>query len=240
MTDAVQDAYAECAAIAEALMREWVLAAYQNREERMQNAAKTYAAGDIAEAIIARAAAVAAKAEPVGVLEQARLAAVLAPYPIVKAHQISNGLRRETIDPLQRYVRIEDILNAASQSVAAIEPPAPWTPPDDRLRQLRSDHAEWSQAQFGNVSAIGPAKHLSKEALEVAADPTDVIEHADCWMLLWDMQRRAGITDDALTEAIGAKLAINKARKWSEPKEGEAREHSRTDAFAPLPGDRDE
>ena len=95
------------------------------------------------------------------------------------------------------------------------------------LADLRAQHAAWSQAQFGDVSAVGPAKHLAKEAMEVAADPRDPIEHADCWMLLWDMQRRAGISDAQLAEAIREKLAINQARRWPAPKEGEAREHDR-------------
>ncbi|MGA0617547.1 dATP/dGTP pyrophosphohydrolase domain-containing protein [Paracoccus sp. KR1-242] len=101
------------------------------------------------------------------------------------------------------------------------------TPPAADLAQLRAEHAAWSQAQFGDVSAVGPAKHLSKEALEVVAAPCDPIEHADCWMLLWDMQRRAGISDEQLTQAIREKLAVNKARAWPAPKEGEAREHQR-------------
>ncbi len=98
-----------------------------------------------------------------------------------------------------------------------------------RLDGLRAAHAAWSQAQFGAVSAIGPAKHLAKEALEVAEAPHDVIEHADCWMLLWDMQRRAGISDEALANAIRVKLAENMARNWPDPKEGEAREHLKSE-----------
>ncbi|AYF00420.1 DUF550 domain-containing protein [Paracoccus yeei] len=97
------------------------------------------------------------------------------------------------------------------------------------LADLRAQHAAWSQAQFGDVSAVGPAKHLAKEATEVAADPLDPIEHADCWMLLWDMQRRAGISDAQLADAIREKLAINQARRWPAPREGEAREHDRAD-----------
>ena len=31
--------------------------------------------------------------------------------------------------------------------------------------QVRQEHAEWSQATFGNVGPVGPLKHLSKEAL---------------------------------------------------------------------------
>lgn len=102
------------------------------------------------------------------------------------------------------------------------------TPPAADLAQLRAEHAAWSQAQFGDVSAVGPAKHLSKEALEVAAAPCDPIEHADCWMLLWDMQRRAGISDEQLAQAIREKLAVNKARAWGKTREGEAIEHAHT------------
>ncbi|WP_309109420.1 dATP/dGTP pyrophosphohydrolase domain-containing protein, partial [Klebsiella pneumoniae] len=40
--------------------------------------------------------------------------------------------------------------------------------------QVRNEHAEWSQATFGNVGPVGPLKHLSKEALEAAAAPDDL------------------------------------------------------------------
>ena len=42
--------------------------------------------------------------------------------------------------------------------------------PAAEREQVRSAHAEWSQATFGNVGPVGPLKHLSKEALEAAAD----------------------------------------------------------------------
>ena len=90
---------------------------------------------------------------------------------------------------------------------------------------VRNEHAEWSQSTFGNVGPVGPLKHLSKEALEAAAEPDDLIEWADMQFLLWDAQRRAGITDEQITQAMIEKLAINKARKWPEPKDGEPRLH---------------
>ncbi len=104
-------------------------------------------------------------------------------------------------------------LNATAQPVS-----------DDRS-QVRSEHAEWSQATFGNVGPIGPLKHLSKEALEAAAEPDDLSEWADMQFLLWDAQRRAGITDEQITQAMIEKLAVNKAREWPEPKDGEPRLH---------------
>lgn len=90
---------------------------------------------------------------------------------------------------------------------------------------VRREHAEWSQATFGNVGPVGPLKHLSKEALEAAEQPGDLSEWADMQFLLWDAQRRAGITDDQITQAMIDKLAVNKQREWPEPKDGEPRLH---------------
>lgn len=91
--------------------------------------------------------------------------------------------------------------------------------------EIRSEHAEWSQYTFGDAGPVGPLKHLSKEALEAAAEPEDLSEWADMQFLLWDAQRRAGITDEKITQALIDKLAVNKARQWPEPKDGEPRLH---------------
>ncbi|HCM2976974.1 TPA: DUF550 domain-containing protein [Klebsiella pneumoniae] len=97
--------------------------------------------------------------------------------------------------------------------------------PAPEREQVRQEHAEWSQATFGNVGPVGPLKHLSKEALEAAEQPGDLSEWADMHFLLWDAQRRAGITDEQITQAMIEKLAINKQRSWPEPKDGEPRLH---------------
>lgn len=91
--------------------------------------------------------------------------------------------------------------------------------------QVRIAHAEWSQATFGNVGPVGPLKHLAKEAMEAAVEPDDLSEWADMQFLLWDAQRRAGVTDEQITQAMIDKLAVNKQRKWPEPKDGEPRLH---------------
>ncbi|SXU21011.1 Eaa1 [Klebsiella pneumoniae] len=91
--------------------------------------------------------------------------------------------------------------------------------------QVRIAHAEWSQATFGNVGPVGPLKHLAKEAMEAAVEPDDLSEWADMQFLLWDAQRRAGVTDEQITQAMIDKLAVNKQRKWPEPKNGEPRLH---------------
>lgn len=95
-----------------------------------------------------------------------------------------------------------------------------------QLRNLiRQRHAEWSEKTFGNVGPVGPLKHLSKEALEAATEPDDLSEWADMQFLLWDAQRRSGISDTEITAAMEEKLAVNMARQWPEPKDGEPRLH---------------
>lgn len=97
--------------------------------------------------------------------------------------------------------------------------------PVNKREQVRREHAEWSDKTFGDVGPVGPLKHLSKEALEAAANPEDTLEWADMQFLLWDAQRRMGISDEYVTRAMVEKLEINKSRQWPEPKDGEPRLH---------------
>ncbi|HDS4567334.1 TPA: DUF550 domain-containing protein [Klebsiella pneumoniae] len=118
-------------------------------------------------------------------------------------------------------------------------PDMPPAQPASEREQVRSAHAEWSQATFGNVGPVGPLKHLSKEALEAAEQPGDLSEWADMQFLLWDAQRRAGITDDQITQAMIDKLAVNKQREWPEPKDGEPRLHIKGQPAPVVPDERD-
>lgn len=111
---------------------------------------------------------------------------------------------------------------------------APVIPEQAKREQVRREHAEWSDATFGDVGPVGPLKHLSKEALEAAADPSDSLEWADMQFLLWDAQRRMGISDDFITKAMIEKLEINKKRQWPEPKDGEPRLHINTQSAQPV------
>ncbi|ELW9986063.1 DUF550 domain-containing protein [Escherichia coli] len=100
--------------------------------------------------------------------------------------------------------------------------------------QIRHEHAKWSDSTFGCVGPIGPLKHLSKEALEAAAEPDDLSEWADMQFLLWDAQRRAGISDAEITAAMENKLKINMERQWPEPKDGESRLHIKERGNSPV------
>ncbi|EPC0519807.1 TPA: dATP/dGTP pyrophosphohydrolase domain-containing protein [Escherichia coli] len=99
---------------------------------------------------------------------------------------------------------------------------------------MRHEHAKWSDSTFGCVGPIGPLKHLSKEALEAAAEPEDLSEWADMQFLLWDAQRRAGISDAEITAAMEDKLKINMERQWPEPKDGEPRLHIKEPGNSPV------
>ncbi|HGB4871261.1 TPA: dATP/dGTP pyrophosphohydrolase domain-containing protein, partial [Salmonella enterica subsp. enterica serovar Muenchen] len=101
--------------------------------------------------------------------------------------------------------------------------------------RIRREHAEWSDKTFGDVGPVGPLKHLSKEALETAAEPDDLSEWADMQFLLWDAQRRAGISDEQITLAMVEKLAVNKKREWPEPKDGEPRLHIKEQPVPAVP-----
>ncbi|HFU8773964.1 TPA: dATP/dGTP pyrophosphohydrolase domain-containing protein [Escherichia coli] len=102
---------------------------------------------------------------------------------------------------------------------------------------MRHEHAKWSDSTFGCVGPIGPLKHLSKEALEAAAKPDDLSEWADMQFLLWDAQRRAGISDAEITAAMENKLKINMERQWPEPKDGEPRLHIKEPGNSPVTPD---
>jgi hypothetical protein len=80
----------------------------------------------------------------------------------------------------------------------------------EALHNLAADHAKWSQETFGTDaerSSIGPLKHLEKEA-------TDAKEYADCFLLVLDASRRAGISPLELIKIAHLKLDENKLRGW--------------------------
>lgn len=107
--------------------------------------------------------------------------------------------------------------------------------PAPERERIRREHAEWSDKTFGDVGPVGALKHLSKEALEAAADPSDPFEWADMQFLLWDAQRRMGLSDEFITRAMIEKLEINKSRQWPEPKDGEPRLHIKEQPVPVVP-----
>ena len=63
------------------------------------------------------------------------------------------------------------------------------------------------------------------ELIQSLESAGELSEWADMQFLLWDAQRRAGITDEQITQAMIEKLVVNKQREWPDPKDGEPRLH---------------
>ncbi|ENP1514688.1 DUF550 domain-containing protein [Salmonella enterica subsp. enterica serovar 1,4,[5],12:i:-] len=147
------------------------------------------------------------------------------------------SLDAETVRYLNKFsgtcVTLEQQPNAADD--VAVYIPLYAAPPVPERERIRREHAEWSDKTFGDVGPVGPLKHLSKEALEAAADPSDPLEWADMQFLLWDAQRRMGISDEFITRAMIEKLEINKTRQWPEPKDGEPRLHIKEQPESVVP-----
>lgn len=147
------------------------------------------------------------------------------PVSLDRLHQIREHLLHDTqySNGGNRAYILADVLKVIDGAIA---------------RELvRREHAAWSQATFGDVGPVGPLKHLSKEALEAAAEPGDLSEWADMQFLLWDAQRRAGISDAEITAAMENKLKINMERQWPEPKDGEPRLHIKDPGNSPVTPD---
>jgi hypothetical protein len=82
---------------------------------------------------------------------------------------------------------------------------------------LQSECCEWTFATFGTPEQrgpFGPLDHLRKEIDEILADPSDVVEFVDAYMLLQDATARAGHRMSDVIAGVRPKLAINKQRKW--------------------------
>lgn len=78
----------------------------------------------------------------------------------------------------------------------------------------------WSQATFGLDTERGPEgalKHLRKEVDETLEAQDDILEYADCLILIVDAARRAGISTNRLIGAMSDKMAVNESREWPEP-----------------------
>lgn len=105
-----------------------------------------------------------------------------------------------------------------------------WLQLGRQLNALAADQSQWSQATFGTDAERGPLgalRHLEKEARETQEAPQDSEEYADCFLLILDAARRAGISPLQLIEAAQRKMVINRARTWPKPVDDNPVEHVR-------------
>jgi hypothetical protein len=98
----------------------------------------------------------------------------------------------------------------------------------DRWQQLQDEIGVFTEKTFPGATAKSKALHLAEEAHEAAADPGDVIEWADCLILLLDGARRSGFSTDDLFAAVQRKMEINKKRTWGAADENGVFRHVKT------------
>lgn len=100
------------------------------------------------------------------------------------------------------------------------------------MDRLWCGHRAWADETFGTRDVRGPVgalKHLAKEALEAAEDPTDLTEFADCLFLLWDGVHRAGFTMEQVVQAGFRKLQVLHTRSYDRnTPEDQPAEHDRS------------
>lgn len=84
----------------------------------------------------------------------------------------------------------------------------------DTFEQLNKEIIAWQDYQFPKATVHSKLKHLKKEIDELAKDPSDAMEYADCYLLLVGAAAHAGVN---LLACARLKLEINKNREWGEP-----------------------
>jgi hypothetical protein len=96
------------------------------------------------------------------------------------------------------------------------------------IQDLQNSVASWSNATFGKSRPpSAPLNHLLKEVQEAIDKPTDIVEYADCLLLLLDASAKAGFSTKQLIKASFNKLDECKNRVWGPADENGVREHVR-------------
>ena len=93
------------------------------------------------------------------------------------------------------------------------------------LDLFQQELGDWAENTFPGQTVAGKLAHLAREVEEVIANPHDIMEYADCFLLLIDAARLRGIKASAIVAHAVDKLEINKRRKWGEPNADGSVEH---------------
>jgi len=93
------------------------------------------------------------------------------------------------------------------------------------INDLQFDLKSWTEKQFPQRTTSSILAHLRKETEEVEGDPKDIMEYADCMMLLLDAASYNGVRASDILTACYTKLSINKKRNWGSPNDQGFVEH---------------
>lgn len=92
------------------------------------------------------------------------------------------------------------------------------------LENLFEEVRIWQRETFPKATAKSAANHLVREAKELLADPTELSELADVFILAVGVADQLGVN---IEEVIECKMEINRQRAWGEPDEHGVVEHVR-------------
>tara|TARA_R110000744_G_scaffold159562_1_gene275680 strand:+ start:219 stop:521 length:303 start_codon:yes stop_codon:yes gene_type:complete len=91
--------------------------------------------------------------------------------------------------------------------------------------KVQDDIWEWAKNTFPNSKTDNHLNHLLKEIEELRADPKDLLEYADCFIILLHVAKQNGVTVDLIQDAVKIKMDINKKRNWTQPDKDGAQHH---------------
>ena len=90
------------------------------------------------------------------------------------------------------------------------------------LQDFVDRHYAWARATFPDETVNEKLIHLRKEVEEVRTDPTDIMEYADCAMLLLHSLKLSGFTVHQLTVAMEEKfIRVQKIKTWVKSPDGD-------------------
>lgn len=104
-----------------------------------------------------------------------------------------------------------------------------WVYNNDSMVEYLKRQWDWSRRTFGEGRRTkGIIQHITKELLEIEANPDDLSEWVDVVILALDGYWRHGGNPESLMADLQAKQDKNFSRQWPTPKsEDEAVEHVR-------------
>jgi hypothetical protein len=100
-------------------------------------------------------------------------------------------------------------------------------PPELTLQEVSDNAMAWRKEAFGERPFTAPLHHLQKEVKEAIESDGNIMELADCLLLLLDAfcLRHPTLYATDLLRAAANKVEINKKRKWGKPDEHGAYQH---------------
>ena len=75
----------------------------------------------------------------------------------------------------------------------------------------------WSDKTFPIQNPVSTLTHLIDEVRETINKPDDILEYADCFILLFNAARLSGFTVHDIMNAMQEKHEINTKRQWGKP-----------------------